>query len=351
MNKKKTRSNKKAIIVILIFTTFFTIGSFCGIFSCASQCSKPIEAHADVVLPDRNTYPYDASMTFSNYLFVDFLNPNDNDVVYRCTDVSFLTPVVFRYGKVVGSGDERTLFQIGSCLPANAEIGSILTVQDVISSSYVFFDIKKGYNFIPFVCYAGYVQKSSETSGYNDRILILGLEFFVDNNETALDISSSVSGFSFSQVVDFSSSTLDNNTMTLTCYFNNVNLAIPVKPITMSLPDMSDILMSVSLNYSLVSSNQDLSDSLTNEFNAGYESGRLDGYSEGYRQGEIAGFNRGSAFSERPTFKQLFDSIVYVPVKTIVSLFNFELLGTNMLDFVTALATVVALLGIVRLIL
>ena len=236
-------------------------------------------------------------------------------------------------------------------MPANAQIGSILTFNDVVGTEYVFFDIHEGYNFIPFSCFTSSVRPSSVTQTYEDRIVIIGLEFYIDPNEFALDNASKVSGFSFSQVVDFTASGVSNNTLTLTCYFNNVNLAIPVKPITLSNPDMADYLMGVSLNYTLISSNEDLSNSLDNEYNAGYQAGKQDGLTEGYRQGEIAGFNRGSAFAERPTFKQLFDSIAYVPVKTIVSLFNFELLGTNMLDFVTALATVVALLGIVRLIL
>ena len=110
MNKKRVRSNKKSIIIILIFTTFFSIGSICGIFSCASQCSKPIEAHADVVLPDRNQYPYDASMTFSSYIFVDFVNPDNAEDVYFCQGLSFLTPVIYRYGNVVGSGADKVFF-------------------------------------------------------------------------------------------------------------------------------------------------------------------------------------------------------------------------------------------------
>ena len=91
---------------------------------------------------------------------------------------------------------------------------------------------------------------------------------------------------------------------------------------------------------------------LKNGYDVGYADGEYDGYSEGFSQGKSEGFNngynQGLESSERLGFPALITSVIDVPVKVFTSLFNFEILGVNILTFVTSLLSIALILAIVR---
>lgn len=91
---------------------------------------------------------------------------------------------------------------------------------------------------------------------------------------------------------------------------------------------------------------------LQDGYNNGYDVGETDGYNNGYSQGKTEGYNNGYTqgleSSERLGFPALITSVIDVPVKVFTSLFNFEILGVNILTFVTSLLTIALILAIVR---
>lgn len=85
----------------------------------------------------------------------------------------------------------------------------------------------------------------------------------------------------------------------------------------------------------------------------------LESYNNGYRDGTKkleqygqqqynAGKADGIASANEYTFQRLISAVFDVPVQTIYGLFNFEILGVNILNFVLALATLAIVLAIVK---
>lgn len=82
-------------------------------------------------------------------------------------------------------------------------------------------------------------------------------------------------------------------------------------------------------------------------YDAGYSAGKKDYDGSGYQKG----YNAGISSAQNNTFLTLLDAVFYAPVKAAVSLFDFDLLGFNMLSFVKAVFTLIVLLSVVHLIL
>lgn len=82
-------------------------------------------------------------------------------------------------------------------------------------------------------------------------------------------------------------------------------------------------------------------------FDKGYDKAKKQYQNSGYQKG----FDEGYALANDNTFLSLLDAVFYAPIKGIVSLFDFNLLGFNLLTFVKAIFTVVVLLTVVHLIL
>lgn len=84
-----------------------------------------------------------------------------------------------------------------------------------------------------------------------------------------------------------------------------------------------------------------------NEYiNSGYD----DGYKNGFSEGKTAGYNEGVQDANDYSFLGLFTAVVDAPIQALSSLFNFEILGVNLLSFVTAVFTVCIIILIVKLV-
>lgn len=79
------------------------------------------------------------------------------------------------------------------------------------------------------------------------------------------------------------------------------------------------------------------------------------GYEEGKEMGDALGFSRGYAKGVADaggsTFTGLISAVIDVPINAFRSLFNFELLGFNMVNFLLSILTLGVVIAIVRLIL
>lgn len=74
-------------------------------------------------------------------------------------------------------------------------------------------------------------------------------------------------------------------------------------------------------------------------YNEGYDAGSKDGYDKGY----YVGVNK-----DKYSFWDLVSSVVDVPVGTLTSIFDVEILGVNMKSFIFSIATVLIVLSVVR---
>lgn len=113
--------------------------------------------------------------------------------------------------------------------------------------------------------------------------------------------------------------------------------------------------------YYYLNVNTDLSDNVYYEqgytagYSAGLGQGSSSGYGDGYRDGNLAGYNTGYDAgvnaSNNYSFNSLFGAVIDAPLNAFKSLFNFELLGVNLLGLFTGLVTLAFVILIVKLVL
>lgn len=90
-----------------------------------------------------------------------------------------------------------------------------------------------------------------------------------------------------------------------------------------------------------------------NGYDAGLSDGSSSGYNDGFNAGQVVGFengyNSGINDSNQYSFYNLFGAVLDAPVKTFTGLFNFDLLGVNLLGLITGLITLAFVILIIKL--
>lgn len=79
----------------------------------------------------------------------------------------------------------------------------------------------------------------------------------------------------------------------------------------------------------------------------GYVTGKEDGRQEGYSEGYVDGANNASDY----TFFGLISAVVDAPIQAVTGLFDFEILGYDMKNFMFSLLTVCVIITVIRLVL
>lgn len=196
--------------------------------------------------------------------------------------------------------------------------------------------------FIPFYCFVDY------TSDYStDSIPSLNMTYY------SFIISSSSFCSSYSDdVISFLNT---NYGQYYICSFVDTagfryNLAFPIFYSGSLNSNYSDSLFIESRYYSISSFSDDfkynkgysdgLADNQQNIYNQGYLAGRIIGYGEGHTDG----VNDSNTY----TFTGLIGAVIDVPVKTILGLLDFEILGVNLFGFAVGLISFSVLLFIIR---
>jgi len=98
-------------------------------------------------------------------------------------------------------------------------------------------------------------------------------------------------------------------------------------------------------------------ESFQSGYDQGYQEGlgvgNTEGYQNGYNAGNTIGYNNGYSAgveaSNQYTFLSLMGSVLDAPLKTFTSLLNFNLLGVNMLSFITGLLTLAIIIFVIKL--
>ena len=96
--------------------------------------------------------------------------------------------------------------------------------------------------------------------------------------------------------------------------------------------------------------NAGYNDGYTSGVNDGNSSGYSEGYDDGYDVGVSYGYNEGVNDSNQYTFYNLFGAVLDAPVKVFSSLFNFNLLGVNLLGLITGLFTLAVIILVIKLV-
>lgn len=94
-------------------------------------------------------------------------------------------------------------------------------------------------------------------------------------------------------------------------------------------------------------------------YNEGYANGLADNqsniYDKGYNAGKTAGFsngyNQGISEANDYSFSSLFGAVIDAPIKAFSALFNFEILGVNLLDFFLGILTFGVVIFVIKLLL
>ncbi len=90
----------------------------------------------------------------------------------------------------------------------------------------------------------------------------------------------------------------------------------------------------------------------TDGYRNGDSTGKANGYASGYNtgltEGYNSGYNVGVSDSNQYSFYNLFGAVLDAPVKVFSGLFNFELLGINLLGLITGLFTLAVIIIIIK---
>ncbi len=100
-----------------------------------------------------------------------------------------------------------------------------------------------------------------------------------------------------------------------------------------------------------IGKNQGIAQGREEGFAAGVEQGNKEGYDIGYKEGKVDGFGEGYAAGLEVgelTFTGLITAVIDAPVSVFASMFNFEVLGVNLLNFLTSILSVMIVIAVVK---
>lgn len=94
--------------------------------------------------------------------------------------------------------------------------------------------------------------------------------------------------------------------------------------------------------------NTGLSQGITEGKQQGLQEGYTSGFADGKSQGYASGFQEGAASASNYTFFGLISAVVDAPIQAITGLFDFEILGFNVQNFMFSLLTVCVIITIIK---
>lgn len=303
-NASKKDKKKIATIILTILMLFWSLGSIFGfiggIKSVSAESFKdditfngsnvlvPINYHANSSDTFVYTYYYDLKITLS---FISDL------IVFDTTDIN--------YSFKPGTNVNLTIpFNYAPGMPAEPDIHG-----NFIELNYIL-EINSSFN----------SNITGVRLGHNDR-----------------SVNNSV--FYFNYIEYFSS---NGGSCKLSIQSSNLT-AFQVNSLFGSLPWLDSRTYYLSTNI----------DSSSADYQQGYLDGENSGYDEGYKNGKLVGyedgFNNGVASAGDYTFISLLGAVIDAPIQALNGFLNFELLGFNMFNFVSALFTLCLIIVVVKL--
>lgn len=209
--------------------------------------------------------------------------------------------------------------------------------------------------YMPFIYIYGYRSDSSENYRFA-RYCFVKIEVSAGFTiPIGVDISY---GHSFTYLADYNTSTATTSVTVSTCrykYFDAEGRYYQIELPYYSYPDNHAGIESNRTYFFLndFDSNSYYQQGYGQGFNDGVAEGSDSGYASGYSAGRTvgyaSGYNAGLDTADY-SFFDLFGSVIDAPVTVFKDLFNFELLGVNLLSLFTGLLTLAVLIWIIKLI-
>ncbi len=354
-NSKKSKWFVGILIVLLAIITGVFLGSWYVSLNDSLSCSA--ESVRNFTCPVETAYGFsgDNITYYADYsALVSYSNSIANGVDYSRLNFSFKSynkiysndaPQYFLsasdYGSsVVGSNVNTYPFSFSLNL-SNIPVGSFNILNN--GSVYYYYNSTTYGNYTrgsdSVLSNLHYYLVSSSTSSFSSIVGYTTGNFVkYDDNylgnwfEDFINLSS-LTNFAYTQIENGSwyfLSLFDSN-------YNRVTLFVQVGSSTSNVID---------IDYSWTRERffTQLSDSELEDY---YRKGVSDGYNNGYN----VGFNDGVQDSNDYSFLGLMSSVVDVPVKAFTSLFNFEVLGVNLKDFLLGLFGIAVVITILRFVL
>ncbi|HIU06668.1 MAG TPA: hypothetical protein IAC46_03685 [Candidatus Onthoplasma faecigallinarum] len=196
----------------------------------------------------------------------------------------------------------------------------------------------------------GFVLDSTEVYDFlaeNDTLQI-GYRISFDNPISVRTYSSLVPlyfQFGNAVIVNFSNNTSYSFNMA-DDYFDYIDLTVYSSDYIRSIdvlilnPDVSNIGLAFSADYSIA---------YDKGYYDGNKEGSTNGYNTGYDTGYYNGYNEGINDSNAYTFTNLIGSVLDAPISAFTSLLNFDILGVNLLAFISGLFTLAIIIFIIKL--
>lgn len=107
----------------------------------------------------------------------------------------------------------------------------------------------------------------------------------------------------------------------------------------------------INMQYVQTNANVNIDAIYNTGYNSGYNKATEDLYDTRYNAGYQNGYIQGVAESNEYSFVGLLNAVFYSPLKAFVSMLNFEILGVNILTFVTALLTLAVVTTLIKVVL
>lgn len=316
MNKKLDKNSLSykicyAIVIILILSIL--VGSLGGIFYLFDKTFKPKTVNAEEI-SGSNTYTVNSAIISTGFVFGVMGYVNEGYVSTR-TEGSLLSslPLVLSTNGLVLTLrsyylDSDDTYQLASYnLDLDIQADNTFVMSDSLN------DYNVMYNF----------KFTSVDPSFGDLYSVL-VEFIAGDNQSV------------------------NFTLTDTNGAYATAILQPYKVDT-----FGDWTLNYSTGFSarylyLTNSYYNTDDQLASKYEEGYKKGYKDGQEYGEFIGENKGYIDGVNDSNEYTFTSLLDAVFYAPLKTFISIFNFEILGVNVLNIVTFVLTVLLFVGIIK---
>lgn len=137
---------------------------------------------------------------------------------------------------------------------------------------------------------------------------------------------------------------IDNDSVTKSINlsdYSNLSIVSLFVSFASSFSDYGDFGLSSNANYMYA---------YQNGYNDGFGVGKANGFSDGFKSGKASGYNEGLNAANQFTFFSLISAVVDAPINAFSSLFNFDILGVNILSLLTGLFTLLLVVVVIKLI-
>lgn len=307
-NAPKKDTKKIAILILSILMIFWSLGSIFGFIGGLNSCSHTASAESfvdDITFNGSNVFiPINYHANSSDNFVYTYYYEEKISINFKPDLITFDSKEIL-YSFKPGSSISLTFpFNYAPGIPAELDIhGAFIELNALL-------EINSSFN----------SDITSVRLGHNDRTVNNGLYYF--------------------NFIEYLSS--NGGSCKLSIQSSNLT-ALDINSLFGALPWLDSRTYYFSTNI----------DNTSADYQQGFLDGENSGYDKGYKNGKTVGlkegFNNGVASSNDYTFIGLLGAVIDAPIQALNGFLNFDLLGFNMFNFVSALFTLCIIIVVIKL--